>query len=51
MLETGVNYFSRENKSHIILKTENKENDTRKYIDDNTIRITSVQSKALKGHA
>ena len=51
MLETDVNYFSEENKAQIYLKTENKENDTRKEIDDNAIRITSVQSKALKGHA
>ena len=51
MLETNEHNFSEEEKSHIYLKTESKGDDIRKEIKSNAIRIISVQSKALKGHA
>ena len=51
MLETNVNNFSEENKAHVNLQTETKGDEIREEIDDNAIRIISVQSKALKGHA
>ena len=38
-------------KAHVDLKIETKGYDIREKIKDNTIRIISVQSKALKGHA
>ena len=46
-----IKNFSEENKSHVDLKKETKVDDIREEIEDNTIRIISVQSKALKGHA
>ena len=51
MLETNEKNFSEERKSHIYLKTETKGYDIREKIKDNEIRMISVQSKALKGHA
>ena len=51
MLETNVNNFSEENKSHIDLKTETRGDDTIKEIKDNTIRMISAQSKSFKVHA
>ena len=51
MLETNVNKFSEENKSHIDLKTETRGYDTIKEIKDNTIRMISAQSKSFKVHA
>ena len=51
MLETNVNNISEENKSHADLKIETKGHDIRKEIKYNSIRIISVQSKSVKGHA
>ena len=51
MLETNVNNFKQENKFHVDLKTETKGDYIRNEIEDNSIRITSVQIKALKVHA
>ena len=51
MLETNVNNLSDGNKSHVYIKTETKGDDIRKEIKDNAIRIISVQSKSLEGHA
>ena len=51
MLETNKQNFSEQKKSHIDLKIENKRNVIREDIEDNAIRIISVQSKVLKVHA
>ena len=51
MLETNVNNFSEEKKTHIYSKTETKGDDIREEIKNNAIRIISIQIKALKGHA
>ena len=51
MLDTNVKIVSEENKYHVDLKTQTKGNDIREEIKDNSIRIISVQSKELKGHA
>ena len=51
MLETNENNFSKENKAHIDLKTETEGYDIREEIEDNAIRMISVQRKALEVHA
>ena len=51
MLDTNENKYSEENKSYVHLKTETKVDDIREEIEDNAIRILSVLSKVLKGHA
>ena len=50
MLEINVNNSSEENRAHVDLNLETKEDDTKVEIRDNAIRIIYVQSKALKGH-
>ena len=50
MLKTNVNIFSEENKAHVDFKKK-EVNDIKEEIKDNAIRIISVQSKSLKGHA
>ena len=51
MLETNVKNSLEENRAHIDLNLETKEDDTIVEIRDNAIRIIYVQRKALKGHA
>ena len=51
MLEINVNNSSEENRAHVDLNLETKEDYTIVEIRDNAIRIIYVQSKALKGHA
>ena len=51
MLETNINIFSEENKSHVELKIETKRYYTREEIKENIIRKIYVQSNALRVHA
>ena len=49
-METNVNNFSEEKKSHSGLKTETKRDYFKSEIEGNAIIIIAVQSKALKLH-
>ena len=49
-MDTNLNNFSEENKSHIQFKTDTKGDDTREETKDNKIRIIYFQIKALNGH-
>ena len=51
MLETNLNNFSEEREYHVDLKTETKLDEIREGIEDNSIRIISVQCNSLKVHA
>ena len=50
MLNTHVNNFSEVGEAHVYLKTETKGYNIKEAIENNAIRIISVQSKALKVH-